>query len=61
MNVRDGDADPSELETPEAERPPPQLRLNLLRWDSEWLKQRLARVQDNLDRAVEDLEKSTDG
>jgi hypothetical protein len=44
-------------EPPAAVRP---LRLNLLRWDSEWLKRRLEAVQDQLDHAVEGLEKPED-
>lgn len=60
MSVPNDERSTSELEPSEAERPRPSLRLNLLRWDSEWLRQRLARVQDNLDRAVEELEKPTD-
>ena len=45
---------------PERESSRPPLRLNLLRWDSEWLRQRLSRVQENLDRAVDELEKPSD-
>ena len=49
-----------DVEEEETQPVPTPLRLNLLRWDSEWLKRRLSAVQDRLDRAVEELEKPED-
>ena len=60
MSESNDEPAPSSEDRAERDSTRPPLRLNLLRWDSEWLRQRLARVQHDLDRAVEELDTPSD-